>query len=82
MIVLSLAACDFDSAPADKTLLTGVFIDGAVEGLHYETATQSGTKISLGECNYFPGETVTLIFRVYYLNRKILSLLINSTRIT
>jgi hypothetical protein len=38
---------------------TGVFIDSAVEGLHYVTATQSGTTNSSGEYNYIPGETVT-----------------------
>jgi hypothetical protein len=38
---------------------TGVFIDSAVEGLQYETATQSGTTNSLGEYDYLPGETVT-----------------------
>lgn len=59
MMVCSLAACGFDSAPTDETLLTGVFVDSAVEGLHFETATQSGTTNSLGEYNYLPGETVT-----------------------
>jgi hypothetical protein len=58
-MVCSLAACGFDSAPTDETLLTGVFVDSAVEGLHFETATQSGTTNSLGEYNYLPGETVT-----------------------
>jgi hypothetical protein len=59
MMVCSLAACGFDSAPTDETLLTGVFVDSAVEGLHYETATQSGTTNSLGEYFYLQGETVT-----------------------
>jgi hypothetical protein len=59
MMVCSLAACGFDSVPTDETLLTGVFVDSAVEGLHYETATQSGTTDSLGEYFYLEGETVT-----------------------
>jgi hypothetical protein len=66
IMVLLLTACGsddsapiVDSAPADQTLLTGVFVDSAVEGLYYETATQSGTTNSLGEYNYLLGETVT-----------------------
>jgi hypothetical protein len=59
IMVLSLAACDLDSTPTDETLHTGVFVDSAVGGLHYETATQSGITNSLGEYNYLPGETVT-----------------------
>lgn len=65
-MVLLLAACGSDDsapavdiAPAEETLLTGVFVDSAVEGIFYETATQSGTTNSLGEYNYLPGETVT-----------------------
>ncbi|MFT6692397.1 MAG: hypothetical protein ACJAXH_002935 [Colwellia sp.] len=66
IMVLLLAACGSDDsaptvdiAPAEETLLTGVFVDSAVEGIFYETATQSGTTNSLGEYNYLPGETVT-----------------------
>jgi hypothetical protein len=65
-MVLLLAACGSDDsaptvdiAPAEETLLTGVFVDSAVEGIFYETATQSGTTNSLGEYNYLSGETVT-----------------------
>jgi hypothetical protein len=62
IMILSLAACGSgsdDSAPTSGTLLTGVFVDSAVEGLRYETDTQSGTTNNLGEYNYMPGETVT-----------------------
>ena len=48
-----------DSTTAVDTVSTGVFIDSAVEGLQYETATQSGTTNSLGEYDYLQGETVT-----------------------
>lgn len=37
---------------------TGVFIDSAVEGLNYKTATQSGTTNSAGEFQYQIGESV------------------------
>lgn len=58
MCSLSLAACG-GSGSSDEKVSTGVFIDSAVEGLHYETATRSGTTNSLGEYDYLPGETVT-----------------------
>lgn len=38
---------------------TGVFVDSAVSGLHYQTPTRSGTTNALGEYDYLPGETVT-----------------------
>lgn len=43
----------------EPTVLTGVFKDGAVEGLTFETATQSGTTNGNGEFSYVEGETVT-----------------------
>ena len=64
-LLLSLTACggsgggDGTTATATATVSTGVFIDSAVEGLQYETATQSGTTNSLGEYDYLAGETVT-----------------------
>jgi hypothetical protein len=62
-LLLTLTACggggDSTTATATETVSTGVFIDSAVEGLQYETATQSGTTNSLGEYDYLPGETVT-----------------------
>jgi hypothetical protein len=36
-----------------------VFVDSAVEGVSYSTATQSGTTNANGEFNYMDGETVT-----------------------
>ena len=38
---------------------TGRFVDSAVMGLHYQTATQSGLTNSAGEFSYLDGETVT-----------------------
>ncbi len=63
-LLLTLTACggggsDSATATATETVSTGVFIDSAVEGLQYETATQSGTTNSLGEYDYLAGETVT-----------------------
>jgi hypothetical protein len=60
-LLLTLTACGGggDSTTAIETVSTGVFIDSAVEGLQYETATQSGTTNSLGEYDYLAGETVT-----------------------
>ena len=42
-----------------STILTGRFIDGAVSGLNYQTATQSGTTNASGEFSYLSGETVS-----------------------
>ena len=41
------------------SVLTGVFVDSAVEGVTYTTATQSGVTNSAGEYNYLAGEQVT-----------------------
>jgi len=45
------------SAPTEA--FTGSFIDSPVEGLRYETLTQSGLTNSLGEFTYLKGESVT-----------------------
>lgn len=37
---------------------SGVFIDSAVAGIHYATATQSGETDAEGQFKYLPGETV------------------------
>jgi hypothetical protein len=61
-LLLTLTACGGgggDSTTATETVSTGAFIDSAVEGLQYETATRSGTTNSLGEYDYLAGETVT-----------------------
>jgi hypothetical protein len=60
LVSLFVSACGGgDSTTAIDTVSTGVFIDSAVEGLQYETATQSGITNSLGEYDYLPGETAT-----------------------
>jgi len=64
-LLLTLTACggggggDSTTTTATETVSTGAFIDSAVEGLQYETATRSGTTNSLGEYDYLAGETVT-----------------------
>lgn len=40
-------------------LATGRFVDSAVEGLSYQTATQTGTTDSDGSFSYVPGEEIT-----------------------
>ena len=60
---LSLAACggsDSNSEPAKPVALTGVFLDGAVEGLDYVagSAAKASTNAK-GEFTCMPGDTVT-----------------------
>jgi ABC-type glycerol-3-phosphate transport system substrate-binding protein len=60
---LSLAACggsDSTSEPAKPVALTGVFLDGAVEGLDYVagSAAKASTNAK-GEFTCMPGDTVT-----------------------
>ena len=60
---LTLAACggsDGNSEPAKPVALTGVFLDGAVEGLDYVagSAAKASTNAK-GEFTCTPGETVT-----------------------
>lgn len=45
--------------PVDAAPLIGRFIDSAVEGLEYQTATQSGFTDANGNFTYAAGETVT-----------------------
>lgn len=45
--------------PATPTVISGVFVDSAVQGLNYETATQSGKTDEQGRYSYVDGETVT-----------------------
>jgi hypothetical protein len=47
------------SQSSAASLLTGVFVDGMVMGLHYQTATQSGLTNAKSEFQYKAGETVT-----------------------
>ena len=68
VVSLSLAACGGGGGggddpppppPPPPQTLTGVFLDSAVQGLTYETATQSGTTNTRGEFSYRSGEEVT-----------------------
>jgi len=45
--------------PPPEPILIGVFIDGPVAGLHYQTATKAGLTNDNGEFEYLTGETVT-----------------------
>ncbi len=47
------------SPQPQQQVKTGQFIDSAVEGLTYKTATQSGTTDSQGRFSYLDGEKVT-----------------------
>ncbi|WP_133471912.1 DM13 domain-containing protein [Paraglaciecola marina] len=47
-----------NQSPTVPTVLTGVFVDSAVQGLTYSTATQSGTTNEDGEFSYIQGEAV------------------------
>ena len=62
LIISILTACGGggDDPPVPPaTASTGVFVDGVVVGLHYETPTFSGTTNNAGEYDFLPGETVT-----------------------
>ena len=54
----TITACG-GSSNEEPSLQTGTFIDSAVLGLHYETATQSGLTNESGEFLYLTGEAVT-----------------------
>jgi hypothetical protein len=60
--VALMIACGGGSGNPSTTTnpLTGFFIDSAVQGLTYTTATQSGTTSADGGFKYLAGETVTL----------------------
>lgn len=71
VLALAVAGCggdDNDGSPASPgggttpvgpAVLSGVFLDAAVEGLAYSTPTRSGTTNSAGDFEYLAGETVT-----------------------
>ncbi len=63
LIALSFAGCggggNGGDASATPALKTGVFLDSAVEGLNYRTATQSGVTEAAGIFRYLDGETIT-----------------------
>ncbi len=54
--VMGMTACSDDN---DPTVQTGKFVDSAVAGIRYRTASQSGNTNSAGEFKYQAGETVT-----------------------
>jgi hypothetical protein len=53
----SLAACGGGSGSIVAS--TGIFLDSAVAGIGYRTATQSGVTNAKGEYSFLPGEKVT-----------------------
>ncbi|MBX2882441.1 MAG: DM13 domain-containing protein [Granulosicoccus sp.] len=58
---LVLSACSSEQTNLSEApdLLSGVFLDSAVQGLSYTTPTQSGLTSATGAFNYMPGESVT-----------------------
>lgn len=56
---LFLAACGSDDSAPASPLRTGVFLDSAVAGLGYETATMRGKTNAAGEFNFNAGESIT-----------------------
>ncbi|MEO9480924.1 MAG: hypothetical protein ABJO28_10105 [Maribacter dokdonensis] len=50
---------ELPNEPTSVTVLTGKFIDAAVQGLFFETATQNGVTNENGEFSYVEGEEIT-----------------------
>jgi len=68
--MITLSACGgsgsfsgVDDAGGGGTVLTGQFLDAAVEGLGYDTPTESGTTDANGQFKYLAGEIVN--FKLY-----------------
>jgi YD repeat-containing protein len=63
LITTALTGCGGGSDSSPETIKpevqTGVFTDSPVEGLYYETVSQSGFTNEKGEFNYLEGETIT-----------------------
>ncbi|MEO5369089.1 MAG: Ig-like domain-containing protein [Magnetococcus sp. DMHC-1] len=64
-IAIRVTAKDTSQAAVSTTftlnpLLQGTFLDGFVGGIHFQTATQSGTTDAAGHFYFRPGETVQL----------------------
>lgn len=70
---LLLAGCggggSSSPSPVSPTVQSGVFVDSAVSGLTYTTATQSGTTDASGSYKYVAGETV----KFYLYGKEIIS---------
>lgn len=58
-MLVSCSSSSITSDPAADTLLTGVFLDSAVEGISYRTDAESGITNAAGEYSYADGESVT-----------------------
>jgi hypothetical protein len=60
-LVFGLVACNDGglNKSSPENIQTGRFLDGAVEGLTYETPSRAGKTNANGEFNYIAGETVT-----------------------
>ena len=56
---LALTACGSDEGDPASPMRTGVFLDSAVEGLSYATATMSGKTNAAGEFSFNAGESIT-----------------------
>ncbi|MGL6161364.1 hypothetical protein [Microbulbifer sp.] len=54
-----LGACDSGGSDDSDNLLSGVFMEGVVEGVRYQTSSQSGLTDAGGGFIYREGETVT-----------------------
>lgn len=65
------------SGTPQPTVMQGQFLDSAVEGLWYQTATQSGFTNEFGSFNYIPGESIT-----FYLGNTFLGEVIAQAELT
>jgi len=68
---------DGGSSSVEPTLQTGTFLDAAVEGLRYKTATQSGYTDAQGHFKFYTGENIEFFLGDYpigeYLAKGIIS---------
>lgn len=59
VVTVLLSACSGDKEGSVSSMRTGRFVDSAVEGLAYATATGQGLTNDAGEFTYMPGESIT-----------------------